>query len=254
MVKTKSLPATSGGQIPLFEPIPTPDFSGKKFLVSSSNEAVLEMAQAWLISGEPALAICGPAGSGKSHLGFMIGEHIRCGGSHLVESILINADDVKVSADTTPNKASLRIIDAIGSDDSNHVHGPLITNDCLLEEIENCRMQEIRLILIGREKPPIWAGDLPDLYTRLEAMPRIHMPEPDEALMRVVLMQHLHDRQLRIEEDELQSIADFAAVRLPRTFTAIEAFTRALDLQALSEKKKPGMGMAKRVITAMAST
>ena len=252
MSVSKHSPAKPSGQIPLFEPDPKPNFVNKAFQLSPANEEIVDTVHAWLDSTEAFLVICGAPGSGKSHLGSLLVE--RSGverqacfyGMAGVQSIKKTLLSMKDSAeDCAPDGLNLVVVDPITVPENDEAA------QALMDMIETCREMDIRLVLIGRGIPQSWAGDLKDLHTRLEAMVRIEMPEPDEALMRLVIGYHLTDRQLALTEEDILTLSEFAAIHLPRTFAAAQGFAKALDVMALSEKKKPSKSMAKLVIEQM---
>ena len=90
-----------------------------------------------------------------------------------------------------------------------------------------------------------WASGLPDLRTRLEAMPRVTLEEPDEAyLLRRIIAKGFRDRQLNVNE----TVAAYAAPRLPRTFAAAHAFVARADEAALDQQKKITIPLAQDLI------
>jgi len=171
------------------------------------------------------LAIFGSAGSGKSHLVNVISElsGVSCAEGH-------------------QKPENFYVLDPVTCECAPHM---------LLDLVEDCRASNARLILSGCGVPSDWAQGQKDLFTRLEAMPRICMPEPDEDLMRKVIARHIQARQFDIPNQAINTLANYAAERLPRTYEAAAQFTRALDLQALSEQRRPGTGLARQVIEAM---
>nr|HPH70677.1 hypothetical protein [Kofleriaceae bacterium] len=66
---------------------------------------------------------------------------------------------------------------------------------------------------------------LPDLRSRLLALPAIALGAPDDALLMGVLAKQFADRQLRIAPEVLQ----FATSHIERSYTAAQAFVKAMD-------------------------
>lgn len=237
-------------QIPLFEPTPVPDYRRENFLTSICNAHILDTVRSWLASDEKMLVICGSEGSGKSHLAHVImgmidkGDEIIFGDISAIRALLDTQRGPVGKSELSDRQAlNLYILDPVEQGQKNPRQ--------LLDLIEDCRVAGQRLILSGRGSPADWAGPLQDLLTRLEAMPRIDMPEPDEELMRKVIVRQMSARQLALAEEEVYSLADYAAQRLPRTHEAAYRFTRGVDMLALSEKKKPGQAIVRQVIELM---
>lgn len=182
-------------QIVLDLPAKPPRMTRAAYVLSASNEAALKTLDAWRASGEFALAISGPEGSGKTHLLNILKS--ECGW------------DVSVIDDA----------DAAGG-----AH-------LLLAEFERARETGSRIAIAGRGDPAEWAAGLIDLRTRLAAAPRIALAEPDEELLRAVMTKMFADRQLRAPEQ----IAGYAAPRIEKTFAAAERFVAALDALSIEK-------------------
>ena len=70
---------------------------------------------------------------------------------------------------------------------------------------------------------------LPDLLSRLKALPLASIEAPDDALLRAVLVKLFADRQLSVEPH----IVDYVLVRMERSMSAAERFVAEADRQAL---------------------
>lgn len=200
-------------QLPLDLPDAEPSYEPSRFSRSEANEAGWKTAHAWLRSDEPALIICGPEGSGKTHLAHVIAHQAA-------EAVFI--DETAFSAGDMPS--SFAVVQGL----------PPASAHRFLEAFENAAVADARMIFIGQGHPSNWALGLKDLRTRLEAMPRAVLNEPDEALIRAVIAKGFADRQVRVEE----KIIDYSAQRLPRTFAAAHAFVALADQKALEERRK----------------
>jgi len=193
------------------------------FVVAASNEAALSMLAAWVNSAEPLLTICGPEGAGKTHLGRMLGQE--------------TAADYLRAEDVGPDSARAG---ALILDDVDQLSAPAALLALVGEAINGGR----RLVLIGRGDPSDWAAGLKDLATRLNAATRIDLAEPDEALLRAVIAKLFRDRQLRASE----TIADYAAPRIAKTFAAAKALVAALDAASIESGEPIGIKLARAVI------
>ena len=189
-----------------------------------SNRAAAGAVDSFMTSGEPALAICGPAGSGKSHL------------AHILAAD--NGAAVRLGADLDAAFDDDRLLVVI--DDVGTAPDP----KRLFALIEERRAKGLRLALAGRGRPADWAQGLKDLVTRLEAMLRVSLDEPDEELMRAVIDQRFRDRQWRAAP----KVSAYAAPRLPRTFAAAGAFVEAVGAAAIAEGTPINLALARKVI------
>ena len=204
--------ALTAGQLPLDLPAPPPRYDRAMFVRAEANDSAWRTGEAWLASGEPALAVCGPSGAGKTHFVHALLE------SH--EARVIEADRFA----SLPASAGLTFIDAMPATDPYE----------FLTAFESGIAASGRFVLAGEGRPSDWAMGLKDLRTRLEAAPRAVLCEPDEALIRAVIAKGFRDRQIAVS----QTVIDYAAPRMPRTFAAARLFVAMADRAAMVEKRK----------------
>ncbi len=218
-------------QLPLDLPDTDPCYDASRFSRSESNEVAWRAAHAWLRSDEPALIICGPRGAGKTHLAHVIADAIDAAAGSGPGSAMFVSEAV-FCAGAAP--APFLIVDGL----------PPASAHGFLEACETAAARGARMVFIGSGRPSDWALGLKDLRTRLEAMPRAALDEPDEALIRAVIAKGFADRQLRVTG----RIVDYAAARLPRTFAAAHAFVALADRKALQEGRKITLPMVQNLL------
>lgn len=248
-------------QIPLFEPDSIEDYGEASFVISSCNHEIFPLLENWLNSDETMLLIVGEKGSGKSHLAHILCTRLADRDGQEKVNYVYGVSEATACVDKVVGARSTDIKNDL-CDGGQTLNDTLIVDDvtgedmsssprAILDLIENCRTGFIQLVLVGRGNPIDWAQDLKDLNTRLEAMARITMMQPDEDLMRAIIGRHLQARQLALPMQDVHSIANYAAPRLSRTFVAAHDFCKKLDLLALSEKKKPSKTLARAIIEQM---
>lgn len=197
-------------QLSLALPDAPPRYDRASFLRADSNETAWRAGEAWLQSDEPALVVCGPPGAGKTHLAHALFE---------------GTNFAAATADNFAEQSALHVI----VDDM-----PASDPRAFLSAFETACAAGQRLILAGAGHPSEWSLGLKDLRTRLEAAPRAVLADPDEFLIRAVISKGFRDRQLTVSP----AVVEYAAPRLPRTFTAAHGFVALADRQALEEKRK----------------
>jgi len=205
-------------QISLALPEPPRIYPPESYVVTEANREALLITRAFTDSEESLLALCGPRGSGKTHL-----LHVIFGPSGVAA-----AGDEERCTD-----------EIFALDDCHATSEPLR----LLRRIEDRQARGLRTVLAGRGRPRSWAGGLKDLETRLEAIPRAELSDPDETLLAVVLGRHFASRRLRITRD----FAAFTAPRIPRSFAAAAAFADAAAAAA-HEGASLNIALAKKII------
>ena len=199
------------------------DYRRSSFVVTPANAAGLQLALDFPKSSEPALALSGPPGSGKTHLLHVLAEEV--GGAVVDARMLPGADE-----------GAGRFLLADNAERS--------APKTLLAFLENARARGRKVALAGSGPPRSWAGGLRDLETRIEAMARVSLEEPDEDLLRAVIKRRFRERQWRAAE----GVADYAAPRIPRTFAAAEAFVEAAGAAAIVSGRPISRGLARKIV------
>jgi chromosomal replication initiation ATPase DnaA len=195
---------------------PGANFSRDDFLEGPSNAMALRLVERWPDWPARVVAIVGPEGSGKSHL-----------------------------ADIWANKTGARRLSARALDQT-AVPGALATGALALESVAEpldevalfhllnlAKEDDATVLLTARQPPAQWAIRLPDLVSRLRALPVVELAAPDDALLRAVLVKLFVDRQLAVDE----SLISYLVARIERSFAAARAAVAALDREALRQRR-----------------
>lgn len=200
------------------------------FLVAACNEAAVAWLDRWPRWPAPALALWGPAGSGKTHLA----EVWRARSA----AVLIDAGALTPARvpDLLGAAAAAAIDDADRADEEALLH---LYN--LLAERQG------HLLLVAREPPSRWHIALPDLRSRLLASPAVAVQPPDEALLGALLVKLFADRQLTVGED----VIAYLLVQLDRSFSATQDLVAALDAASLSDRRAITVPLARQVLHAL---
>ena len=218
-------------QLTLDLPIET-RFGRDDFLVSPSNIDAFETFERWPAWPDRVLLLLGPTGAGKSHLGAIWAE--RCQARVLPACALLGADISKLASG-----------------------GPI-----LLEDVEMARGIEAQLfhllnlvrtattcwlVITARGWPDGWGLRTPDLLSRLRLAPAVEIAEPDDALVRAVLVKLFIDRQLVVDT----SVVEYLALRIERSLEAARQVVEALDREALMAGRRITRPMAGDVLRAL---
>jgi chromosomal replication initiation ATPase DnaA len=107
-------------------------------------------------------------------------------------------------------------------------------DEAALFHLLNLAREERAYVLItARSAPATWQTALPDLTSRLRALPVMALMSPDDTLFRAVLVKLFADRQLAVDE----SLVSFLTTRTERSFAAARATVEKLDREALRLKR-----------------
>lgn len=200
------------------------------FLVAPCNAEAVAWLERWPHWPSHALALFGPAGSGKSHLLAAFAQH------HGAEAVTVQAADLAPEA--VPGVvAAAKVVMVDGLD--------ALAQEAALFHLWNLTKETGRwLLLAGREAPARMPIGLPDLRSRLSATPAVGIGVPDDSLLAALLVKQFADRQLRVGED----VVSYILGRMERSFAAARAVVEALDNASLAERRAITVPLARAVL------
>ncbi len=193
-----------------------PAFSAEDFLVTACNAEAHGWISRWPAWPGFGLALYGPAGSGKSHLAHVFAA--RSGGAILLAAAL--------RAETLP---ALAACPAVAVEDVDQG----LDEAALFHLYNMLRENGHALLVSGRAAPARWPIALPDLRSRLLALPVAAIGAPDDALLQALLLKLFSDRQLRVGPDVLT----YLLPRMQRSFEAARALVAEIDRVALARQR-----------------
>lgn len=206
-----------------------PAFGREDFLVGPSNEAAVAMIDAWPNWPGPAAALSGPAGSGKTHLAEVW--RAAAGAVRLDLSALGEADLPALVAQRAIILEDLATL----SDREERA---------LFHLLNLVREEGAALLLTSRAAPGHIEVRLPDLASRLRALPHAELGAPDDALLAGVLVKLFDDRQLRVAEP----LIAYLTSRIERSISVLRDVVEALDRASLSGKRPITVPLAAEVL------
>jgi chromosomal replication initiation ATPase DnaA len=187
------------------------------FLAGPSNAAALALIERWPDWPSRIILLRGPEGSGKSHLAAI---WTRASGARTLSPRTLGDADVPVALAT-----GALVLD-------NLAEGQF--DEAALFHLINLAREELAYVLIAaRSAPANWRIAVPDLASRLRALPVVALDAPDDALLRAVIVKLFADRQLAVDE----GVVGFLATRIERSFAAARAAVARLDREALRLKR-----------------
>ena len=189
-------------------------FRRDDFLASPANEAALALVERWPEWPGRFAAITGPASSGKSHLAAIWAE--RAGARTIAASALARAD-VPVALAT----GALVIED---------IAAGAVEEAALFHLFNLAREDGAWLLLTASRRLDGPGFALPDLVSRLRAVPSVTLAPPDDALLSAVLVKLFADRQLAVGE----GVVAYLLPRIERSLAAAREAVAKLDGAALS--------------------
>jgi chromosomal replication initiation ATPase DnaA len=198
-------------------------YAREDFLAGPCNEGALGLIDGWPDWPANAIALVGPEGSGKTHLA----------------TIWAAASGARVISAHGLSEAGLRPALATGAlviED-----GAAATDERALFHLINLAREENAFLLFtARTAPTIWPVTIPDVASRLRALPVVTLAAPDDAMLRGVIVKLAADRQLALDE----AVVSYLSTHIERSFAAARAAVIALDNEALRRGRAPTRALA----------
>jgi len=184
-------------------------WSRDHFVADAALTAVLDVVlqpESWIA---PHLVVLGPEGSGKTHIGHMFAD-------------IHDAFFLTASRTFTLDIGALQDRPYV-VDDAESASQPTLFH------LNNHALAAARpLLLLTRTQPRAWAITVPDLASRLYAMRVVTVPEPDDALLRDILLRLFARRAISPSPDAI----DFIMRRIDRSVGAVQKTVTELEYYA----------------------
>ena len=201
------------------------------FLVTPATTAALSAVEGWKTWADKRLLLVGPHGSGKSHLAHIWAE--------MAQALWIDPADLHARLDDIAPEACVIL------DDAQRVAGRA---EEALFHLYNRLAPHGRLLLTAPTAPRDWGLALPDLLSRLQAMPMARLEPPDDDLLAGVLVKLFADRQITAEA----RLIPYLLPRMERSIAAAQALVAALDARSLATHRPVTRALAAEVLDSAA--
>ena len=176
------------------------------FVVSDCNRAAVEALAEWpnLIGG--VMAICGPAGCGKSRLAQIWAERVGAVALQGSEAALIDPMELE---------GRPVLLDPARE----------VDDETLFHLINLAQAPGGALLLVARSAPSSWEAALPDLRSRLDAVLTYGIDAPDDAVLSAMLEARFAERGIRPQKD----VVPWLLRRIDRSAAAAADVVERLD-------------------------
>ncbi|MTI45604.1 DnaA protein [Roseibium hamelinense] len=200
------------------------------YLVGQSNQAAFELLERWPDWPSPVIILAGPVGSGKTHL---------------VEAFQGDAGAAVLKATELASHSApeLLVSPAVVLEDAHEG----VDETALFHLLNAARQAGKPVLITSRTWPAAWNIKLPDLMSRLRAATPVEIQEPDDGLLRQVLIKLFADRQISVD----LGVVDYLVNRMERSLGAAIVAVDAIDKEALAGRAKITKPLVGRVLEAM---
>jgi len=190
------------------------NYAREEFLSGPSNEEALQLVDCWPDWPANVIALIGPEGSGKTHLATI---WAAAAGARVVAGRAVREAELPSALAT----GALVVEDAAAAADER----------ALFHLINLAREAKSFLLFTARTAPASWPAAVPDLVSRLRALPVVSLRAPDDQLLHAVIVKLAADRQLTLDE----SVVRYLSTHIERSLAAARAAVIALDHEALRQ-------------------
>ena len=194
---------------------------GADFVRSDCNVEAFDALSRWPDGAGRVMALCGPAGSGKSRLAAIWAERVGAVGLNGSEAALVDPLDLE----------GRPVLLDIAQD---------ADEEALFHLINLAQADGGALLLVSRPSPRLWKAALPDLRSRLDAMRVVAIEAPDDIVLAAILRARFAERAMTPGDDVIEYLvrridrsADAAADIVARMDALHRPVTRALARHAL---------------------
>ena len=199
-------------------------FAREDFLSGPSNAVALALIDAWPGWPHRTVMLTGPEDSGKSHLA----------------AIWAQAAGARLIAARALEEASVPSALATGALVVEDVAAGAFDERALFHLLNLAREEDASLLFTARSAPTAWPVAIPDLVSRLRAVPVATLHAPDDAMLRALIVKLAADRQLALDE----SVVRYISSRIERSFAAARAAVITLDNEALRQRRPATRALA----------
>jgi chromosomal replication initiation ATPase DnaA len=203
-------------------------FARDDFLMSPCNAAALTLIESWPDWPAQSVVLVGPEGSGKSHLA----------------AIFAGAAGARFLAARALAAALLPAALTTGALVVEDIAAGRFDERALFHLLNLAGEERAFVLLTARTAPGGWKLAIPDLASRLKALPVVALTAPDDVLLRGVLVKRFADRQIAVDE----SLVGFLVKRIERSIAAARAVVAELDREAMRQKRPLTRALAAEIL------
>jgi chromosomal replication initiation ATPase DnaA len=207
----------------------TPVFNEESFFVAPNNQDAYQMVRQNGESLAPgALFLWGEKACGKTHLAHLWAVKTR--------ALFLRKEDLSpLSLLESHPQAAAYVLDDIQN---------ICDETALFHLLNLVKEHQSQLLITSRVSASCLPFILPDLCSRLRALPSITITLPDEISASAFLYKRFSDMHMKPPKGFVEHIL----TRAPRTYTDLDHLTRRLWEASLKEKRRPSTSLLKEIL------
>lgn len=211
-------------QLPLHLPLHAAQ-AKEDLVVTAANERAVRFLESWPDWPSRIVVLAGPTGAGKTHLAHIWAKQA-------------NAEFLVPPVDkTTPAQPTAPVV-------LEDLQTGLFDETWLFHLLNTVRATDTQILITSRDWPGDWGMSLPDLKSRVMLATLLELQEPDDELLRGVLVKLFADRQMQID----RAVIDYLAIRMERSLDFARTLVERLDARSLSQQRAVTRPLAAEVL------
>jgi chromosomal replication initiation ATPase DnaA len=201
------------------------------FLVSDANASAVAVVDGWPNWQHWAVVVTGPEGSGKSHLANVWRQR---SGADRIEATAFG--EAAIAHLTRSRGLVVENLEAGVADER-----------ALFHALNLAREHKFTILLTSRLAPGDLRVTLPDLRSRLRALPLVAIEPPDQNLLQGLLVKLFADRQLAVEPPIIAHLVR----HMDRSTKAAQQLVHEIDRRALQSHRKVTRALAAEALASV---
>lgn len=193
-------------------------YASEDFIVSPSNETAVRFIDSWPEDERMTALLSGPEASGKTHLAQRWAMRV---GALMLDKASLG----KIPSEEVWTDASYGVLEDIES---------IRDEAALFHLLRHAELHGLALLLTARSDAKQLGFTLPDLRSRLLALPVAELFPPDEIALMGFLMKYFSDHQLRVGED----VISYMAKRMERSFASALEMAEKIARSSIEAKRE----------------
>jgi chromosomal replication initiation ATPase DnaA len=202
------------------------------FLVTDSNRDAAAWIDKWPDWPAHGLIVTGHSGSGKTHL---LNLWLKKTGGQLISHSLFMSSDTQIL---------MAIHACLAIDNGDDFAGSAEAEEKLFHLYNHLKDSKGSLLITMKSGAGQAGFMLPDLRSRLLALPAVSLGAPDDTLLAALIVKQFRDRQVALDI----GVVDYLSSRIARDAASIRDLVERLDHASLAEGRKITIALARKIL------
>ena len=206
------------------------------FIVSSCNQTAFRAVEAWPDWTFFALCLYGAKGCGKSHLANLFKQRVMENAAKLYQLQFIQASNIAYYIPQNLFAESPCLVIENFTDN--------IDNEAMFHLYNHYKDNGGYILILSEKAPSHLKFNLPDLQSRINAVPAIEIMQPDDEMITMLMLKLFMDRQLKVSPEVL----NYAVNNMTRSFSFTQKLVAEADRISLIKKSPITINVIKEAI------